>query len=37
MENIVIQKDERTPVFIAAPFTIAKTQTQPECALQTRG
>ena len=31
--KIIIQKDPRTPMFIAALFTIAKTWKQPECPL----
>ena len=30
-EKAMIQKDTGTPVFIAALFTIARTQKQPEC------
>ena len=30
-EKTMIQKDTRTPIFIAALFTIAKTGKQPKC------
>ena len=30
-EKTIIQKDTRTPMFIAALFTIAKTWKQPKC------
>ena len=30
-DKIIIQKDTRTPMFIAALFTIAKTWKQPKC------
>ena len=30
-EKTIIQKDTRTPMFIAALFTIARTWTQPKC------
>ena len=33
MERNLTQKDTSTPVFIAALFTIAKTQKQPKCPL----
>ena len=32
-DKTVIQKDTCTPMFIAAPFTIAKTWKQPKCPL----
>ena len=32
-EKIIIQKDTSTPVFIAAPFTVARTCKQPKCPL----
>ena len=32
-ENTIIEKDTRTPVFIAALFTIAETWSQPRCTL----
>ena len=32
-EKNIIQKDTRTPMFIAALFTIAKTWKQPKCPL----
>ena len=32
-ENTTILKDACTPVFIAAPFTIARTWKQPRCPL----
>ena len=32
-EEIIIQKDTCTPMFTAAPFTIAKTWKQPKCPL----
>ena len=32
-EKTIIQKDTCTPMFIAALFTIAKTQKQPKCPL----
>ena len=31
MQNLTIQKDTCTPMFIAALFTIARTWKQPEC------
>ena len=31
LEKTIIQKDTRTPMFIAALFTIAKTWKQPKC------
>ena len=31
LEKIIIQKDIYTTIFIAAQFTIAKTQKQPKC------
>ena len=31
LEKTIIQKDIYTPVFIAALFTIARTQQQPKC------
>ena len=31
LEKTIIQKDTRTPVFIAALFTIVKTRKQPKC------
>ena len=31
LEKILIQKDACTPIFILAPFTIAKTWRQPKC------
>ena len=33
LEKTLIQKDTCTPMFIAALFTIAKTQKQPKCPL----
>ena len=33
-EKTIIQKDIRTPVFIAALFTIARTWKQPKCPLR---
>ena len=36
-DKTVIQKDTCTPVFIAALFTIAKTQKQVTCSQQTNG
>ena len=32
-EKTIIQKDTCTPMFIAAPFTIARSWTQPKCPL----
>ena len=32
-EKTIIQKDACTPMFIAALFTVAKTQKQPRCLL----
>ena len=32
LEKTIIQKDTRTPMFIAALFTIAKTWEQPKCS-----
>ena len=32
-KKTIIQKDTCTPMFIAAPFTIAKTRKQPKCPL----
>ena len=32
-EKAMTLKDTRTPMFIAAPFTIAKTRKQPKCSL----
>ena len=32
-DEIIIQKDTCTPMFTAAPFTIAKTWKQPKCPL----
>ena len=33
LDKAVIQKDTYTPMFTAALFTIAKTQTHPKCPL----
>ena len=33
LEKTVVQKDAGTPIFTAAPFTIAKTWKQPKCPL----
>ena len=33
LDKTIIQKDTCTPTFMAAPFTIAETQKQPNCPL----
>ena len=37
LEKTIIQKDTCTPVFTAAPFTIARTWKQPKCPLTEEG